>query len=156
MKPIHSKLTFFHKRIFPLIWFGMFGVFLVAIAAGWINDRGRPMPAPFYLMPFIMLFIGFVLMRYLISPLADEVLDGGEFLLVKKGGVEERISFANVRNVSYQDLVNPPRVTLSLREDTRLGREIVFMPPQRFGGILRGKNPLVEDLIDRIDRARSK
>lgn len=155
MTRISSKMTFFHKRIFPLIWFGALAVFVVAVVVGMskggLHDKhGNPIPAFIaFLMPFVMFAVGLVVMNRLIFPLADEVYDSVDFLVIRKGDIEEKIAFANIRNVSYQNMINPPRVTLSLREDTRLGREISFIPTLRFGEPFRGKNPVVEALIDR-------
>jgi hypothetical protein len=55
-------------------------------------------------------------------------------------------------------MVNPPRVTLSLREDTRLGKEITFIPQLPRGGFsfsFGRPNPVVESLVDRMDKARA-
>jgi len=155
VKLLSSKMTFFYKRVFPVLWFGIILVALGVLVAGGLHDKhGKPVPAAAFLPPAVLLVIGGLVMKYLLFDLADEVFDGVEFLVVRKGGVEEKILFGNVRNVSFQSLINPPRVTLSLREDTRLGREIAFIPPWRFAEAFRGRNPVVESLIDRMDRAR--
>jgi hypothetical protein len=60
-------------------------------------------------------------------------------------------------NVSYAGMINPPRVTITVRTATRFGREITFSPIQRlFGPLLRTTNPIVTDLIERVDAARRR
>ena len=73
-------------------------------------------------------------------------------LLLRNGGKEVRINLTDIKNVSYTTLMNPPRVTLSLRIDTEFGSEFSFSPPWSFS--LFRKNADIEELIDRIDRAR--
>jgi hypothetical protein len=51
-------------------------------------------------------------------------------------------------------MINPPRVTLTLRQPSIFGTEVSFSAPVRF--IPFAKSPLVEDLIRRVDAARRK
>ncbi len=91
MKRINSKVTFFHKKIFPVFWFG---IVLITLGAAWLGKaNGKPVPFPAFFVPLFMVGIGFVLMKVLIFPLADEVYDCTEFLVVRKGDVEEKIFF---------------------------------------------------------------
>jgi hypothetical protein len=49
-------------------------------------------------------------------------------------------------------MVNPPRVTISVRHKTEFGDELSFSPP---GSLIPfKKNKEITELIDRIDRAR--
>ncbi|GAC1456929.1 MAG: hypothetical protein PVS2B3_05600 [Steroidobacteraceae bacterium] len=54
--------------------------------------------------------------------------------------------------------VNPERVTLTVRNPGRFGKEVTFCP-LRAAGLLKpllGRNPLVSDLIERVDAARRR
>jgi hypothetical protein len=52
---------------------------------------------------------------------------------------------------------NPQRVTLTLRDPGHFGREVSFSPVQTFfGPLLRTSNPIVSDLIERVDVARRR
>ena len=95
-------------------------------------------------------------MRRMVFDLADEVYDEGDALRVRYGGDEERIALADIVNVSYAGMTNPQRITLTLRNPGRFGREVTFSPQQTFLGPLFRTNPLVTELIDRVDAARRR
>ena len=62
-----------------------------------------------------MIVVFYIVFRRLIFDLADEVTDEGDALRVRFGHEEERIPFAQIMNVSYTGMMNPPRITLMLR-----------------------------------------
>jgi hypothetical protein len=151
-KRISARHTFFLKRVFPVLWFGFIALFLAtALLAG---QHGRPLPPPAYVVPLLLLVIGYALMRRLVFDLADEVFDEGDALRVRIGHEEERVPLADIINVSYAGMTSPPRVTLTLRSAGRFGKELTFAPQQGLLGPLFRKNPLVDDLIERVDAAR--
>lgn len=147
MKKISAPMTFFYKRIFPVLWFGSIAVFVALTAR-------IAAIAPMLLIPAGLSAMGVFIFRRLLFDLMDEVYDAGDALVVRNAGEEERISLTNIMNVSYQSFVNPPRITLSLRNPSRFGPEISFIPKLGFGQVLYRKNPMVEDLISRVDAAR--
>lgn len=91
-------------------------------------------------------------MKKLVFDLVDEVWDAGDALIVKSKNQEERISLSEIMNVSYSPIINPPRVTLTLRRPGRFGREVTFPAPIRL--VPFSKSPIVDKLIDRIDTKR--
>jgi hypothetical protein len=95
-------------------------------------------------------------MKKLVWDLADEVYDCGDFLLVRKRDEEDRVPLSNVMNVNASTYVNPPRITLRLVTPGRFGNEIAFSPIAGFRLNPFAKNKIAEDLIVRVDRARSK
>ena len=151
MRRLSSRGIFIGKVIFPLFWFGFLGVFLVIV----ITQGAYHKSPVFLIQPLLMAGIGYVLMRKLIWNLADEVLDGGDFLLVRKGRITERVPLANIINVSASIMTNPPHITLRLAQPGSLGSEITFTPQSAF---LRlnpfARNPIAEELIVRVDAAR--
>ncbi len=151
MNRISSKASFFVKRIFPIFWFGFL---LLCVAIGVFSGIVRTDPI-FLIMPFAMAIFGFFLMRMLVWDLADEVTDHGSYLQVRRGSVEDRVDLANIMNVSSSLLVNPPRVTLRLITPGRFGKEIVFSPIRPFTLNPFASYPVVDDLIERVHRARS-
>jgi hypothetical protein len=153
VKKISSGSTYFTKRVFPFLWFGFLAVFSVIAVIAMLNGVEDASPA-FLLIPAAMAVFGFFLMKALVWNLADEVYDGGDFLLVRWGGREERVSLSNVVNVNASVAVNPPRITLRLAKPGKFGEEISFSPVSRFQLNPFGKNPVAEDLILRIDCAR--
>src|SRR5688572_27913593 len=151
MVKISSGSTTFYKRIFPVIWFGFLALF---VAQSVLRGGFEEARLPFVVMPFVMAVFGYFLMKNVVWDLMDEVHDGGDFLLVRKGGEEERVPLANIMNIDAWTNMNPPRVTLRLVKPSRFGSEVTFSPPRRFSFNPFAKHPLVEDLIVRVDKAR--
>jgi hypothetical protein len=107
---------------------------------------------PFIIVPAVMILVGYVIMKKVVFDLVDEVWDDGAALVVRDKGREDRIALSNIMNISYSPLINPPRVTLTLRQPSNFGSEITFSAPVRF--LPFAKSPLIEDLIRRVDAAR--
>jgi hypothetical protein len=129
MQRISSRSTFFTKRFFPVIWFG-FLVFFVATTL--VNKPAPGIPVLVFLFSAFMAVVGYFLMKNLVFDLADEVLDAGDALVVRFGSEQERIPLSEIINVSYIYMVNPNRVTLTLRTPGQFGKEVSFSPPARF------------------------
>ena len=152
MKRISSSWTFVYKRLFPVFWFGFVLVFL-GISFFVDMPKDAP-PVPLFILPTFMLVIGYFIMRKFIFDLVDQVWDDGDSLLVINRGEEERIALANIKNVNYSPFISPRRAVLSLQRNTAFGNHIAFLPPTRF--LPFATNPVVNDLIDRIDAARQQ
>jgi hypothetical protein len=150
MKRISSKGTLFYKRLFPLLWFGILTFIVVSLLLASGRNHGTNLPA--VIAPIVMAALGYVIFRQLIFNLVDEVWDDGDALLVRNAGVEERIPFANIINVGCSSMSRPQRVTLTLRQPGLFGKEITFSGPSRFLPFAR--SPIIDDLIERVDRAR--
>jgi hypothetical protein len=150
MKKLSSKSTFFYKRIFPAIWFGFLGIFILTVL--FADRNGSSEDIMIFVVPVIMAAIGYFIMKNLVFDLMDEVYDEGSSLLFKNNGKTVRVNLTDIKNVSYTVVINPPRVTLNLRCKTEFGDEISFSPP---GSLIPfKKNKDIVELIDRIDRAR--
>ena len=150
MKKLTSKTTFLYKRLFPFMWFGFLAIFLcVGLLA---NFKGNGPGIMFVVIPIGMIVFGYFLMKKLVWDLIDEVYDEGTALLFRNRGTEFRVKLKDIKNVSYTTMVNPPRVTLSIRYPTDLGDELSFSPSASW--IPFKKNKDIEALIDRIDKAR--
>ncbi len=154
-KRISSRNTFFQKRVLPYL---LFGVIALGVAAPLLLTRGSPNapPWPVFAAPLAVAIIIYVVLKKLVFDLADEVWDEGDALRVRFGEDEERIPLAQIINLSYSGITNPPRITLTLRTAGRFGREVTFSPQQSFLSPLFRPNPLVNDLIERVDAARRR
>lgn len=117
---------------------------------------GEKPPLAAILLPLPMVGFGFFLMRQLIWPLADEVLDGGSFLVVRRRGEEERVLLSNIVNVAMSQFTNPRRLSLRLRNPGKFGDEIVFIPATSYQWNPFARNPIAEQLIKRVDQARQE
>jgi hypothetical protein len=152
MTLISSKWTFFYKKAFPIFWFGFIAVFIgTGLASGAVEKN-----VMFLVMPLILAVFGFFLFRKLVWDLADEVLDGGDFLVVRRRGYEEQVPLSNIMNVNASTMTNPPRISLRLVQAGRFGSEIVFSPKRSFTLNPFAKSEVAEDLIVRVDKARSR
>lgn len=145
--------TFFYKRVFPVLWFGVLTVIFIAglfkvLGGGGVS--GLPLVA----VPVLMAVVGFVFIKKMMLNLVDEVLDDGDALIVRNGGREERVALADIKNVNYIPFMSPPQVTLSLRRAGAFGDTIVFCGPLRL--LPQMSNPLVDNLVNRIDAARER
>ncbi len=153
MNRISSHWTFFYKRIFPVVWFGFIAMFVCGGARAAIaqNEIGDLLPV---LAILLWLAVGgYLMMRWLVFDLVDEVWDFGEMLVVHNKGRKRQILLADCMNVSYRGFVNPPRITLTLRINTpECGTKIAFIPPFRLFPYTMP--PIARDLIARIDAAR--
>ena len=152
MKKISSALTFFFKRVFPVLWFGLLALaFLVAATTLF---SGKKIDVMSLAVPAILAVLGYFMMKNMVFDLADEAWDAGDSIVVRNKGIEVRIPLADIINISYSVLTNPPRVTLRLREPSRLGKELSFSPLLCWFPFQ--KSPLVMDLISRVDEARRR
>lgn len=154
-KHISSRNTFFQKRVLPPL---LFCVLALGVILPLTLTRGSPHapPWPVFAAPLAVMVIIYVVLRKLVFDLADEVVDEGDALRVRFGEEEERIPLAEIINVSYSGITNPPRITLTLRAAGRFGREVTFSPRQGFLSPLFRPNPLVNELIERVDAARRR
>jgi hypothetical protein len=143
-----SRDTFFIKRIFPFMWFGFLAFFLF-IGLATAEIRRDP---EFFLVPIAMGLFGYFFFKKMLWDLADEVLDEGDWLVVRIRREEERIPLSNIMNVSYANMMSPQRVTLTLRTPCRFGKEVSFASPQTW--VPFGRSQVVDDLIERVDAAR--
>jgi hypothetical protein len=156
---ISSKMTVYYKRIFPALWFGFLAFFVLVAVTSFVFSKAQGMVFifPFLLVPVIMVVFGYFLFRMLIFDLADEVTDEGAHLTVRKGHDVERIPLEDIINVNSTMMVNPPRITLTLRRPCAFGDAVSFMPPARFSIASAFRiHPVAEDLIRRIEAKRHR
>jgi hypothetical protein len=148
MKQI-SRSMFFYKKVFPVAWFGFIAFFILTVA---VSRQNLILLAG----PVFMAVLGFLLMQKLLWVLVDDVYDCGDFLRVRNHGDEENVALSNIMNVSATTAINPPRITLRLVHPGKFGPEIAFSPLTQFTLNPFAKNQVAEDLIVRVDQARSK
>jgi hypothetical protein len=147
-------MTVVYKRGYPLVYFGFIAYFIAKVGYSEIVWRD----AIFIGFPCLLAVGLFFLMKKTIWDLADEVEDGGDFLLVRMGGRQERVELANILNAWPSSArTNPPRITLQLAEPGTLGAKIAFSPASN--GFLTlipfSPNKIADDLIARVDQVRS-
>jgi hypothetical protein len=146
-----SANLFFLRKVFPLIFFGAPAIAITAAIWGGVYKKAPPV----LVVPCALAIVGYVVMKKLVWDLMDEVYDCGDHLLVKKGDEEERIPLSSIINVGASIGVNPPRISLRLATPGRFGDEVVFSPVRTFTLNPFARNPIAEDLIVRVDKARA-
>ena len=88
---------------------------------------------------------GIALPWYLMRNLVDEVLQSADGLVVRgRHGEQVRIAWADIECISSTRWINPARVAIALRRNTRLGRRIVFNPTWRLTNW--SEHPVVAEL----------
>lgn len=148
MKKI-SGSTLYFKKLFPTVWFGFLGFFLItSLASGAVESS--PM---FLVMPIIMTIFGYALMKKMVWDLADEVFDNDHELIFRKSGKEQRVNLRDIINIDYTHMSSPERVVIHVRSEGAIGKELAFNPPMRFNPF--SKNPVVRELIERVDNAKN-
>ncbi len=152
MTRISSKYLFLTKKGFPLLWFGFLAFFIAESVA----YKAYEEDVVFIVMPILMTVVGFLVMKKMVWDLVDEVHDGGDFLVVRNRGVEDRVFLSNIMNVNASMYMNPKRITLRLAKPGKFGNEISFSPASSFSFNPFAKNRVAEDLIVRVDAARAK
>jgi hypothetical protein len=153
---LSSDMTFFIKKVFPVLYVGFLAVLVAVTVASGAARQAGPV---FFVGPALALVIGLGAMKKLVWDLADEVYDGGEYLLIKNRGREHNLPLADVMNVSGTLYTNPPRITLRIANASGagpLGSEVTFAPKRPFSLNPFAKNPIFEDLVARVDRARAR
>ena len=90
-----SRGTLFYKKVFPVVFAGV-AVFVGATTL-WRMLTGAD--APFELMPMLgVAVVGYLITRFVGSELADEVLDAGDHLRVRKGEIRIDVPFRGNRS----------------------------------------------------------
>ena len=153
MEELTSGSTFFSKRVFPTLWFGFLGFFFVEHAWQVANGTGQWSWSAVTGLAALGL-VGLGVMSAWVFDLADHVYDAGDHLIVQRGKREARITFSEIASVRETYLINPPRITLRLREPCVFGREVVFSPrfPMPWSPFRNG--PIAKDLIERAKAAQ--
>lgn len=139
----------------PALWFGALGAFIAIPLSAVLQGKGAIQNIiPIMVMPLLMAVVGIFVFRKTVWDLADEVSDGGDFLLVRRSGIEQRIPLSDIINVGMSQSSNTYRLSLRLRKPCKFGDEVVFAPRRKFFPIPFSRNEVAEDLIRRCDAAR--
>ena len=104
--------------------------FAVLIGTAAYGVRGGPAGTAIpllFILGFATLLVT-LLFSALLGKLADEVIDHGAFLVVRKGSRSTNIDIAQITNVGYSTLATPRTVWLRIASNTAFGREVSFIP----------------------------
>ena len=142
--------TTLYKRVVP--WLFLAGGTLALATAGWDALTGGQSIHEHW--PFAAVgAVGYLVMRLIGAELADEVLDGGDYLVVRKDGIVEQVPLAEIEEIKESIWQRqPPRVELVLRAPGTFGRVITFIPIN-YTLVPLMRSPLTYELRDRVARA---
>ena len=145
--------TSFYKRWFPAIWFGLPTTILLGHLSRivWV---GQITLEDLGLLGGCCLFlaVGLPIFRRLAFCLVDEVVDEGDFLLVRSERHQERVPLGSIAGVLDGPTMRPFQITLNLDQPCRFGQKITFIPRYRL--VWNGLHPLVDELRSRVEAVR--
>lgn len=151
MVRISSKETFFMKRVFPAIFFGIIAL-IIALSVRAMIIKGTVPYKELILMPILTVFFWY-LIKIICLDVVDEVWDDGDQLRVKVKKKFINIQFENVDNISTVPYSSPRKVRLSLKAPVDIGNEITFIPKSNKGlWGFRRENEIVRMLRKRVGR----
>lgn len=145
-----SRGTLFYKKVFPVVWLGL-AVFVVSTTLWRVVTSDE---SPFELLPLGgIAVVGYGITRLIGSELADEVLDGGDHLRVRKGDIEIDVPLREIETVKESVFQKqPPRIELLLKVPGPFGRVIAFIP-NRYTLMPLTRSELTYELNHRVARA---
>jgi hypothetical protein len=149
---ISSRNTLIFKWVFPIAW-----VVFVSVAASQISETRSVVQRLVIAAALIAVStMVFLVMRASVRDLVDEVYDEGDHLLIRRKGLEARIAFENIMNVSFTQNTNPSRITLQLVKPCALGSSVSFSPlAPSLTSTFTGRRSIGEDLMRRAYAARA-
>ena len=151
MQVISFKDTTLYKRGF---WLSA-AALVAAVAAPSFVDKSIFDQPLVHIFP-IFILIGFwvyFLQRGRFFSIADEVVDCGDHLKVRRAGMDVEIRFSNILTAEVSTAYRMHRITIHLRERTNIGKSVDFWPQASLWGNLFGVQRIAMDLTDRAKRA---
>jgi len=151
VKTLSSRWTVLTKWCTPVVWIAL-TIFLIV---GGYYEKEEKLGAAYYSLVVVFGLFGLLTWWFMVRDLADEVVDCGDALLVRRGEIEEAVPLTNILRVSESPFSESVRVVVQLIVPGQFGRVIAFMPqkqPARINPF--AKNPVVQDLANRVLNAR--
>ena len=151
MRPLSFKNTTLFKRG---IWLSAAALvaFVAAPSALDGNLWRNPLPSAIAI-GILCAALGFFFWKTQIHRLADEVLDCGNSLQVRRGSVEETLPLSQLAAVEVSSSGGFHRITLTLRQRSALfGARIEFLPQASLWSNLAAIRELAQDLGERAQR----
>ncbi|KRB08878.1 hypothetical protein ASD86_06220 [Lysobacter sp. Root690] len=145
MQRISAGMMAIYKWVLPLSSLLLFAM----IAWLWHGSSAPMVPWMDWLIP-VAAVAAFAAQIATTWNLADEVVDHGDNLRVRRRGVEETVTIADIEKVSAEYAIRPIRVSLLLRKPGAFGRRIVFVPRPNSAFGTYGESRVAADLSRRI------
>ena len=119
-----SKITFFAKKIFPLLLFILsVALFLIFLVNEIVFFEKLIFLTIFSFCTVISFFVYFFAQK-----LVDSVKEFEDYLLICRGQTEIKICTDEIKNVHYINFTSPPLMTFGFKNTTQLGDKVYFIP----------------------------
>jgi hypothetical protein len=153
MQVISFKHSVLYKRGF---WLSAAALVAAVAAPSVINGSIFSEPAV-HAIPICVLigFLIYLLQNGRFFSIADEVVDCGDYLKVRRARTEMKVPFTRISAAEVSTSYRVHRVTLHLREQTKLGTRVEFWPQASHWGSLFAVQQVAIDLADRAQRANA-
>ncbi|MEP6548134.1 MAG: hypothetical protein ABJD53_11770 [Gammaproteobacteria bacterium] len=153
MQVISFKNTSLFKRG---IWLSAAALIAFAITPSALDGSLLQHPAA-GLMPagILSACFGLFLWKTQFHRLVDEVVDCEDHLQVQRGGTQEIVSFTNISDAEVSSAGGLHRITVRLREPTKLGGRFAFLPQASLWSNPARVQRVAIDLKDRAKQANS-
>ena len=152
MRAISFKNTALLKRG---IWLTAASLITFAVIPSVLDGSLLQNPASsLFAVGILCAFFVYFLWRTHAHRLADEVVDCGDHLKIRRGRTEEIIQLANIATADVSTSAGIHRITVHLRQPTKLGGQIEFLPQASLWSNLSGVKRVAAGLTDRANQAK--
>jgi hypothetical protein len=153
MQVISFKDTTLYKRG---CWLSA-AALVAAVAAPSVVDGSILKQPVVHIVPLCILigFWGYFLQKGRFFSIADEVVDSGNHLKVRRRRTEVDIPFSNISSAEVSTAYRMHRITIHLRESTKIGSRIDFWPQASLWGNLFAVQQVTLDLANRASQAKA-
>ncbi len=131
---LDTRRTFLYKWVYPLFYIAAF-IGLTIFSAPllpilWLESKLKVISLLFpQILIVVLLPLYWRYWKSIIFPLADEVSDDGDHLILRRGKNVEKIHFSSIESAEFiWGNYDPHRICLHLRKDSFLGNKIFFSP----------------------------
>lgn len=153
MQVISFKNTTLFKRG---IWLSAIALVMFVEAPSVLDGSVLRNPLPYLgALGVLIAFFVYFLAKTHIHRLADEVVDCENHLKIKRGGTEEIIPFSKIAEAQVSAAGGITRITICLRDLTRYGGQIEFLPQASLWSNLAGVKRVAAGLTERAIQANN-
>ncbi|HEY2346495.1 MAG TPA: hypothetical protein VGH80_11500 [Xanthomonadaceae bacterium] len=156
MHVISSPYTSLIKWGYAVVWLGFWLILGAVLVAKLMHRDDRPEIIEAISFATVMLLLGYLFFSMFLWNLADEVVDGGTLLEVRRGSVREVIELSQIMRVAGSNfgVGHLYQVFLRLRTPCAFGRLVRFVP--RRNASWYGHGEVASDLAMRIEMLHQK
>lgn len=152
MRVISFKNTILLKRG---VWLTAAALIAFLVTPSVLDGSLQQYPASsLFAVGILCAFFALFLRKTQIHRLADEVMDCDDHLKVRRGRTEETIRFSNIAAADVSTSSGFHRITVRLRQPTKLGAQIDFLPQASLWSNLSGVKRVATGLTDRANQAK--